>query len=295
MKRTRLHATLLTTNASETRRRPFLWATLLAMISVLGIAGDVLAGDPLRYRPGLRNAPSEKRLDEKQLELLTRSLRAKTGFAELRFDDDGFLTLGDRSNIAGGSASARELLIATTEIKHAIDLESHPCSMSVSFARIADQICFESRATGAKIDRTAIQLDFNDFSQIRGDREAVAAFDIGFVLIHELGHTVLGLHDSYDNSPGDCETMVNRIRRELSFPERQTYLAQVYSPVQFPSSVRVKRAELVFKHVASLQGMRPSYRLDWDAQRVGPILGTDVLSANKVRALKPTPVSAAGQ
>jgi hypothetical protein len=293
--RTRLHARTSELRLNEQGYRPFRWAALFTLLVLVGLGDQALGGDPLRYRPGLRNAAGDKKLETKQLDQLARSLQAKTGFAELRFDEDGFLSIGDRTHFSGGSATAREVLIATTEIKHAIDLESHARSSSISFARIGDQISFESRATGAKIDRSAIQLDFNDFSQIRGDREAIEAFDIGFVLLHELGHAVLGLHDSYDNSPGDCEGMVNRIRRELQLPERQTYIAQVYTAAHFPAASRVKRAELIFKHVSGAPKARALFRLDWDALRVGPILDKDILSAGKSRPLKSLSATAAGQ
>src|SRR5262245_9400463 len=271
-------------------------AIALAAIYALFPDQIVTGADQFRYRPGLRNSAGEKRLDAKQLETIAKSLREKTGFAELGFDRDGFLTLGDRTNFSGGSVSARELLIATIEMKNAIDLESVPRSSNVSFARISNQVRYESRATGAAIDTCTIQIDFSDFSLLSGDKPALAAFDPGFVIIHELGHAVLGLHDSYDSSPGECEEMVNRIRRELNLPERQAYLAQVY-PV-FPSSVasRAKRAELIFKNnVNGNPGSGAVFRLSWDAQRAGPILDQGDLSSTKLRGTKTLTTTIPGQ
>ncbi|MGH9768219.1 MAG: hypothetical protein ACREAB_12355, partial [Blastocatellia bacterium] len=65
------------------------------------------AGDPFRYRGGLRNSPGERKLDAKQLDAVLTSLRDKAGFLEMCFDEDGFLTLGDRTKFSGGSGVAR--------------------------------------------------------------------------------------------------------------------------------------------------------------------------------------------
>jgi hypothetical protein len=250
-------------------KRILFYAVGLVAIHAFLPALIVIGADGFRFRPGLRNSSNEKRLDPKQLTIIAKSLREKTGFAALDFDENGFLTLGDRMNFSGGSASARKLLIATLEMKQAINLESCPNSSRVLFARIANKMTYESRATGARITTCSIQIDFSDFSWLRGDKQAMAAFDPGIVIIHELGHAVLGLNDSFDNSPGDCEVMVNRIRRELNLPERQTYIAQVYSA---PVSPTTGRAELIFKSNVGNADQGPIFRLSWDAQRVGQIL-----------------------
>src|SRR5207253_9810726 len=115
-------------------------------------------------------------LKAKQLAAVLESLRAKTGFLEMRFDEQGFLTLGDRSRIAGGSTSARALLVATVDGKKAITLENHDHSASVAFARTGSPIIYESRATGARIEVQPVEIDFSDFSQLEGQKEARAAF-----------------------------------------------------------------------------------------------------------------------
>jgi hypothetical protein len=234
------------------------------------LSAQFVTGDKdFRFRPGLRNSPNENRLDAKQLMIITKSLRERTGFAELDFDENGFLTLGDRMNFSGGSASARKLFIATLEMKKAIYLESCLKTSSVSFARIANHKTFECHATGARINACSIQIDFSDFSWLRGDKQALASFDPGFVVIHELGHAVLGLSDSYDNLPGDCEEMVNRIRRELNLPERQTYIARVNSAAL---SARTGRAELIFKSKVGNSDPGSIFRLSWDTRLVGQIV-----------------------
>ena len=78
-----------------------------------------------RYRGGLRNSPGERRLDAKRLDDLLKSLRDKAGLLEMRFDENGFLTLGDQTKFSGGSATARALLDAAATMTLAVDLESH--------------------------------------------------------------------------------------------------------------------------------------------------------------------------
>src|SRR5688572_25587252 len=219
-----------------------------AFVSTL-FGAKTYGGDQPRLRLGLKNSAGQKALRPKELEILIKDLREKTGFLELGFDQEGFLILGDRSRFSGGAAAARELLIATVEMKDLITLESHPRSINVLFARLADHACHKSLLTGAIYCESVIRLDFNDFTKLRGDKQALAAFDPGFILIHELGHAVLDLQDATGESPGECEAMVNRIRRELRLPERQAYVAQVYTVSSNASHRMIKRTELLFKRI----------------------------------------------
>src|SRR5215467_13767746 len=108
------------------------------------------AGDPLRYRGGLRNSPGERKLNAKQLDAVLTSLRDKTGLLEMRFDENGFLTLGDQTKFSGGSATARALLNATVSLPHAVDLESHMYASEVAFARLGKPVGYYHYPTGAK-------------------------------------------------------------------------------------------------------------------------------------------------
>jgi hypothetical protein len=73
------------------------------------------------YLPGLRDSFAGHQISEKELDLTLAQLRSKTGFTRMRFDEDGFLTIDDRSQIAGGSATARELLLAAVDGKKSIN------------------------------------------------------------------------------------------------------------------------------------------------------------------------------
>lgn len=234
-----------------------------------------MAGDPFRYRGGLRNSPDERKLNAKQLDAVLTSLRDKTGLLEMRFDENGFLTLGDQTKFSGGSAIARGLLDAAAAMAHAVELESHMYSSKVAFARLAEPISYRHYTSGAKIDAFPLEIDFSDFSKLRGDHRALAAFDLGFVILHELGHAALGLRDAASDPQGlgECEALINRIRRELNLPERQTYIAQTYT-TPTPTRVSTRFAELVFARAIEKQGQTriEKFNLRWEASIVGPIV-----------------------
>jgi len=258
------------------------------------------ADDSLRYRGGLRNSPGARKLNAKQLAAVLTSLRDRAGLIEMRFDENGFLTLGDRTKFFGGSAIARALLDAAATMGHAVDLESHMYSSNVAFARLAKPLAYQHFSSGAKIDVYPLEIDFSDFSRLRGDRPALAAFDLGFVILHELGHAALGLRDDADDpqGTGECEALINRIRRELNLPERQTYLAQTHmSPNLTPTRGSTKFAELTFARTVEKQGRMQieKFNLRWEASKVGPILDTPSQSVAKVHNTKPITATAAEQ
>jgi len=272
------------------------FATLCAAFPLL----PVTAGDPFRYLGGVRNSPGERKLNAKQLDAVGASLRDKSGFLELGFDENGFLTLGDQTKFSGGSATARALLDAAMKMPHAVDLESHLYSSFVAFARLATPIAYHQYSSGKKIDVFPLEIDFSDLSKLRGDRQALTAFDIGFVILHEIGHAALGLRDSAGDPQGlgECEELINRIRRELSLPERQTYVAQVYSAPAFtPTQGVAKLAELVFARTIEKQGRMQieKFNLRWEASKVGPITNTPAQSIAKNRNTKPITATATGQ
>lgn len=236
---------------------------------------SLAASDPLRYQNGLRNSPGERRLNPKQLGMLLENLRRKTGFLEMQFDDAGFLNLGNRLKISGGSATARELLIAAVDRMRVIELECHDRSLQVAFARLARPISYISHATGARIEAFPVEIDFNDFRHLRGDKTVLAAFDFGFVVLHELAHAALGLHDSSDETsgPGECENYINRIRGELGLPERQNYVARTFINRGFPTGKSTQHAELFFarKGGQESQAKPQVLNLTWEAENVGVI------------------------
>jgi hypothetical protein len=249
------------------RRTITLLAFLYALSSIVSAATDA------QYRPqaGLRNSDGSRRLSGLQAQRALESLRHKTGFMEMRFDESGFLTLGDRTRFVGASATARELLIATVDGRVAIELESHDRSPHVAFARIIEGTVYIHVQAKARIESLRVQLDFSDFAELRGEREVIAAFDPGFAILHELVHGVYGLRDGVGEAPklGECDELVNRMRRELNLPERQGYTASAQAVLSVTAGVR-SRAELVFARERRESGRARTERfyLYWDAKRV---------------------------
>jgi len=246
--------------------------------------------DLFRYRGGLRNSPGERKLNAKQLDAVLKSLRDKAGLLEMRFDENGFLTLGDQTKYSGGSPTARALLDAAASMAQAVDLESHMYSSQVAFARLAKPVAYQHYTSGAKIDVFPLEIDFSDLLKLRGDQQALAAFDLGFVILHELGHVALGLRDAAGDPQGlgECETLINRIRRELNLPERQTYVAQTHTAPSINSTRgSTKLAELVFARAVEKQGRKriEKFNLNWEASLVGPITEIEV-RASKIEDRK---------
>ncbi len=233
-----------------------------------------VAHDQQIYRPGLRNSFVGRQLDETELNLTLTQLQRKTGFTGMRFDEAGFLTIGDRSQIRGGSAAARKLLLDAVDGKQSINLQSHNRSARVIFARVgasSKTICW---STNSQIAIAPIEIDFADFKHLRGDGEAVEAFDPGFAILHELCHVVLNLHDPTPGleAPGDCESYVNRVRRELGMPERVQYAADVFQRTTFRFSPEFRVAELVFTQpepVGEPGAKTKTFFLWWDTREVG--------------------------
>ena len=69
----------------------------------------------------------------------------------MRFDDSGYLTLGDRSRIDGGSATAREMLISIADGNRIFELEAHDYSRDVGFASLGAEITYSDFPTGLRI------------------------------------------------------------------------------------------------------------------------------------------------
>lgn len=275
------------TTCWRARRCRISYALLLLALLLLNAGFKALAADALRYQGGVRNSAGPQRLNAKQLDQLLKSLREKTGFLELSFNEQGFLALGDATKFVGGSATARALIAAAVKIKYAVDFESHNSSPVVAFARLDQSSFYYSLASARQIGVYPLQIDFTDFSYLRGDRRVLAAFDLGFVVLHELGHAVLGLRDTWEetDSPGECEEYVNRIRRELNLPERQQYIAHTFNATVTGDYKIVRQAELNFTRAIEQQGRVKieKFNLNWEADRVGP---------SKHLVLKPQPVKA---
>jgi hypothetical protein len=250
-----------------------MWCGLSAWLSLATVSFAIpeteMAGSALRYRGGIHNAFGQRALKPKQLQALLKSLRQHSGWAQLDFDAHGFLICPDASQFTAGSAAARKLLLAALDAPVAFDLESHLYTANVAFARLGAPAMFRSMASGRQIKVFSLQLDFADFAALRGHDEVLAAFDIGFVFMHELAHGVWGLRDALNEADtlGECERYINQIRRELNLPERQHYAARArQTGVSYIGGIG-HYAELLFQRKDTRK--LTHYYLQWDAHRVG--------------------------
>lgn len=249
-----------------------------AAIQELTSGGYATPAEAARFRAGVRNAPGKERLNAGQLNRVLLSLREKTGWQSLKFDEEGFLVCPAPQVFSGGSEAARRLLSAAIFGDAAYDLEVHNGSLAVTFARLAKGTDYEYYRTGAKISTRPVQIDFDDFHQLRGDEPARKAFDLGLVILHELAHGVWQLRDaaSGDEEPGECETFINQIRRELHLPERQHYSAstrpgthdrpQLIAELQFAHALKKQEPAELAK-----QAKQKRFRLQWEVETVGTI------------------------
>ncbi len=220
----------------------------------------------------VRNSRSPLRLNEKQLQMVRDSLRHKSGFVELGFDQQGVLMLGNREHVVGGSATARVLLVQAVDSTNLYELESHESSPEIAFARIDEGEDRKVGETGQRLTIYRVQLDFADFERLSGAREAKAAFEIGLALLHELAHGVLKLQDPRGdmNQIGECDAHVNQMRRELRLPERLLYHPNM-SVVQPRDGKRIVSASLTFVARAEANA-QPSATclLNWQPSQVSP-------------------------
>ncbi len=245
----------------------FALALLLGALSFAAMANPVSS-----YPAGVRNSSGPRRLNERQLQTLQESLRQKTGFVKLEFDQQGALTLGNRQHIAGGSATARALLAAAVDSANLYELESHEGSPEIAFAQIVESLDRFIIETGQRTTSHQMQLDFADFNYLDGAREAKASFDIGIALLHELAHGVLKLQDPPGGTTqiGECDAYVNQMRRELQLPERLYYHPGI-SVTRISGVKGIVQARLVFVERATANA-KPSaqYSLSWLASQVAP-------------------------
>jgi hypothetical protein len=114
-----------------------------------------------------------------------------------------------------------------------------------------------------------VLIDFSDFKYVSGDKEARAAFDVGWAVLHELEHVV---NDSEDriasDASGECEANINRMRTELDLPVRASYYF-TFLPVKTDLHLISKFVRLPFDGIDRGSDKRRRYWLIWDAAIVG--------------------------
>lgn len=225
----------------------------------------VVVGSPVfgatTDRVVVRESVSQSQRDE-----LMFRLRAITGWSELNFNDAGALLLGN-TNPTTGSISARKLLGSAMAGDRAIVLEDASSRKDVVFCRVLLGKFVKELPTDPEVH--VVLIDFDDFRQVIGDKQARAAFDVGWAVLHEIDHVVQDSEDpQQDTSAGDCEEHINNMRRELGLPVRNSYFYS-FLPLRNDGNLVSRFVRLGFDQVNSASAKTKRYWLIWDAAVVG--------------------------
>jgi hypothetical protein len=192
-------------------------------------------------------------------EELARRLRTITGWSELAFNSDGALRIGPHSN--GGSRAARDLLTRTVNGDQVILFEDASSRKDVVFCRVV-------LGTLDHAEVHIVLIDFDDFRRVSGDKQARAAFDVGWAVLHEIDHVVADSEDPQSDVPGDCESHINRMRRELGLPIRNSYFFS-FLPIKNDGNLVSRFVRLGFEQDGGPSSKPRRYWLIWDAAVVG--------------------------
>lgn len=203
---------------------------------------------------------------------LTRRLRAITGWNHLDFDSDGAMTIAE-SNPRNGSESARALLRKAFEGRRAIVFADASSRKDVVFCRV-DMTTLDQAPSS---DVYVVLIDFADFRQVTGDKQALAAFDVGWAVLHEIDHVVEDSQDPQEDISGDCEDHINRMRRELGLPVRNSYFFS-FLPLKNDGNLVARFVRLGFDLDATPEAKRKRFWLIWDAAVVGGLTADEKLT-----------------
>lgn len=197
---------------------------------------------------------------------IAQKLRVITGWTDLDFDSFGRLVTG-RAESAVSSITARKLIGALLESNHRIILEESNERPDVAFAQVsvADLKLTENEPP---VHVNIVTIDFADFRHLHGHPQAIASFDVAWVLLHEFDHILNNSADGMTvEDPGECEAHINRMREECKLPTRTRYF-YTSLPLTTQTSFATNWVRLAFDEIES-PGIRRRYWLVWDANLVG--------------------------
>ena len=212
---------------------------------------------------GIDNIVARQNVSKTNREELARRLRTITGWADLAFDRDGAMRIG-HAEPQDGSQSARNLLNKAFTGKRVILFEDASSRKDVVFCRVV--LGSMDQVTSSEV--YVVLIDFADFRQVTGDKQALAAFDVGWAVLHEIDHVVEDSYDPQQDVAGDCEGHINRMRRELGLPVRNSYFFS-YLPLKNDGNLVSRFVRLGFDQDGAPSSKRKRYWLIWDAAVVG--------------------------
>jgi hypothetical protein len=205
-----------------------------------------------------------KNMAKARRDQLSKSLQRITGWKDLRFDDNGSLVFSGDAD--GGSALARDVLKKAVSGNSDFAIDDASRRSDVVFCRVVP-----GRWINGKHDLPVkvILIDFADFDQVFGDETALAAFNVGWGMLHELVHEVNNLDDTeVDGQIGDCEKLINQMRRECGLAERAEYFYKLH-PALAESDFAPKIVRLAFDQQTASANKKKRYWIMWDARVVG--------------------------
>jgi hypothetical protein len=197
---------------------------------------------------------------------LAKQLREITGWADLDFDAAGAMRPGE-INAQRGSATARALLGKARRGDSLLVIEDASDNREVIFSRVVGGQWSEDGKGKPRV--YIIQVDFADFARVSGDREALAAFNAAWGVLHEVAHAVEDASDApRTGEMGECEALINVMRRECGLAERAAYHFH-FIPGLDRSSFKAKIVRLSFERHEPATNRKKQLWVVWDADLVG--------------------------
>ena len=206
-----------------------------------------------------------KNVSKSNQEELVRRLRIITGWNDLDFDPNGVLRTGNTAPRTG-SKSARDLLNRSLSANRVILFEDASSRKDVVFCSVVETTVNATSPGPSQV--YVVLIDFADFRQVTGDKQARAAFDVGWAVLHEIDHVTEDSQDPQKDIVGDCEGRINRMRRELGLPVRNSYFFS-FLPVKSDGNLISRFVRLGFDQDNAPSSKRRRYWLIWDAAVVG--------------------------
>ena len=212
----------------------------------------------------IRDNVSSKKQNE-----LVHHPRSITGWSTLDFDREGYLKLGPE-DIAKGSSLARQLLYDAVRGSKLIVIEDASSSADIAFCRVVPALV--KTPSDSKTSAFVILIDFSDFRQISGDRAALASFNVGWGVLHELEHVVADSADpDSEETLGACEVHINKMRDELNLPQRANYFF-IESTFQLDPNFQSQFVRMGFQSQDPQTNKLRKYWLVWDFRSVGGLI-----------------------
>lgn len=219
---------------------------LLVLTTVAAIAGGGATpalAQPVPPSPGIwQSTTADHALRDESRRLVLNSLERITGLRRITFSADGRMQASSERRSGAGSRIAEDVLRKALASGDVFVLQEHSNSPTVTFGQI-EGMTYINDKTGRRAQVWWVRLDFEDFRTIQASRRVRAAFDPGFVLLHELLHALGHRDDMAPGALGECERILNEARRDLDLPLRASYAATPVAPTDFGPDARLRFEE----------------------------------------------------